>query len=72
MKSHPALLMAACVPVVLQLGLSGCIVRPGYDEGVYYEGSDQGPWFRDGTWADGRGWYGHDSADVGISIYPGR
>ena len=73
MRSHRLLLPMAGVLAGLQLGLTGCIIRPGYDQGVYYDGSDRGPWFRDGTWADGRGWYGgHESADVGISIYPGR
>ena len=72
MKAFHILMLMSCVVVGLQVGLTGCIVRPGYDEGVYY-GPDRGPWFRDGEWADGRGWYGgHGSADVGISIYPGR
>lgn len=65
-------MLASCVALGLQAGLTGCIIRPG-DEGVYYGGRDGGPWFRDGGWADGRGWYGgHESADVGFSIYPGR
>jgi hypothetical protein len=72
MKYPRLFLLALCLPAVLQLGLTGCIIRPG-DEGVYYGGRERGPWFRDGDWADGRGWYGeHRSADVGISIYPGR
>jgi len=73
MKPLHLLLAATCVAAGLQLSLTGCIIRPGIDEGVYYDGTDRGPWFRDGDWADGRGWYrGHESADVGISIYPGR
>ena len=74
MKSLRLLLLASWATAGLQFGLAGCVVRPGRDDGVYYDdGTDRGPWFRDGAWADGRGWYGgHESADVGISIYPGR
>ena len=72
MKRFHILLLATLVAAGLQQALTGCIVRPGIDEGVYYDGYDRGPWFRDGAWADGRGWHGHESADVGISIYPGR
>jgi hypothetical protein len=73
MNRRRRLLLSLCVTAGLQCGLTGCIIRPGVDEGVYYDGSGRGPWFRDGAWADGRGWYGgHSSADVGISIYPGR
>jgi hypothetical protein len=68
MKRLHLLLLLFCVAVGPQLGLTGCIIRPGVDEGVYYDGGDRGPWFRDGGWADGRGWRGGG----GVYFYPGR
>jgi hypothetical protein len=67
-------LLALSLLAGLHIGLTGCVVRAGHDDdGVYYDGSDHGPWFRDEPWVDGRRWYGgRGGDDVGVYIYPSR
>jgi len=75
MKSTGKILLGSLVVAGLSFALSGCVADGyvGVSNGVYY-GPGRDPWFHDGPWMDGHGWYGEPqgSVDVGIYLHPPR
>jgi len=77
MKTFDKILLGSFILAAL-LGLGGCVGGGGYveaDTGVYYGGPYFGdPWFHEGPWIDGHGWYGEPRGDghAGTYIHPPR
>jgi hypothetical protein len=58
MKNIKKILLGTLILFGLQFGLGGCVAE--VDGGGYYGGD---PWYHDGPWLYGGGWYGGERRD---------